>query len=469
MTRRPIILIVEDEKNTREGLERALRRDYQTLAADSAEHALRLLDETPVDALLTDLRLPGMDGLALVKRALARDSQPLCIVLTAYGSIESAVEAMKAGAYEFLTKPVNLDQLELILARGLRTRQLESENRTLRSQLDRQFGLETMTGRSPAMESLFRMIRQVAPSRATVLIQGESGTGKELVAHAIHGLSPRARGPFVAVHCAALPATLLESELFGHEKGAFTGATERRRGRFELAEGGTLLLDEISEIAPALQVKLLRVLEERTFERVGGQQTLETDIRLITATNRDLERLAREDRFRQDLFFRLNVVMLTVPPLRERTGDIPLLVRRFIDEFARDNDKPIREIAPDALDALAAYAWPGNVRELRNVVERMIVLSSASRLTLQDLPPAIRGQPAPSSSAFHAAPAGSLREAHRQMVVAALDACGGSRTRAAARLGISRRTLHRKLHEYGLPLRHPRAALGTPGAPAAPV
>ena len=452
MSRRPTILIVEDEKNTREGLERALRRNYQTLPADSGERALQVLDETPVDIILSDLRLPGMDGLTLIKRALAHNSQPICILLTAYGSIESAVEAMKAGAYDFMTKPVNLDQLDLILRRALRSRRLESENKTLRTQLDNKFGLEAIIGQAPVMEELYKVIQQVAPARATVLIQGESGTGKELVANAIHGLSPRARGPFIAVHCAALPSTLLESELFGHEKGAFTGAVERRRGRFELAEGGTLFLDEISEIDPSTQVKLLRVLEERKFERVGGQETLDTDIRLITATNRDLHQLAQAGKFRQDLFFRLNVVTITVPPLRERVNDIPLLAQRFMGEFARENNKPIDDITSEALNALMAYAWPGNVRELRNALERMIVMAHGAELTVHDLPAIVRpstdGQGTPNLGIKTNA---SLRDANRQMIVTALEAAGGNRTKAARQLGISRRTLHRKLREFELP------------------
>ena len=463
MTRRPTILIVEDEKNTREGLDRALRRNYQTLLADSGERALQALDETPADIILSDLRLPGMDGLTLIKRALAHDSQPICILLTAYGSIESAVEAMKAGAYDFLTKPVNLDQLELVLQRALRSRQLESENKTLRTQLDDKFGLSAIIGQTPVMEELYKVIQQVAPSRATVLIQGESGTGKELVANAIHGLSPRAHGPFIAVHCAALPPTLLESELFGHEKGAFTGAVERRRGRFELAEGGTLFLDEISEIDPSTQVKLLRVLEERKFERVGGQETLDADIRLITATNRDLRQLAQAGKFRQDLFFRLNVVTITAPPLRDRVNDIPLLARRFMGEFARENNKPIDDITSEALNALMAYAWPGNVRELRNAIERMIVMAHGAKLTVHDLPgiirPAVAGQGAPS---LGIKPNASLRDANRQMIVAALEAAGGNRTKAARQLGICRRTLHRKLHEFGLPGARVRNSVAAP-------
>ena len=456
MNRRPTILVVEDEKNTREGLERALRHNYEILLADSAERALQMLEETPADIILSDLRLPGMDGLTLIKRALAHDSQPVCILLTAYGSIESAVEAMKAGAYDFLTKPVNLDQLELILQRALRSRQLESENKTLRTQLDHKFGMEAIIGQTPVMAELYKVIRQVAPARATVLIQGESGTGKELVANAIHGLSPRARGPFIAVHCAALPPTLLESELFGHEKGAFTGAVERRRGRFELAEGGTLFLDEISEIDPSTQVKLLRVLEERKFERVGGQTTLDADIRLITATNRDLHQLAQAGKFRQDLFFRLNVVTITVPPLRDRVEDIPLLARRFMDEFARENNKPIDEITTEALNALTAYTWPGNVRELRNAIERMIVMARGAKLTAHDLPAIIREHPQGGPGGAGKINA-SLRDANRQMIVAALAANHGNRTKAARQLGISRRTLHRKLREFELPARRIRS------------
>jgi DNA-binding NtrC family response regulator len=450
MNPKPTVLIVEDEKNTREGLERVLGGQYQVLLADSGERALKMLDEKTVQVVLSDLRLPGMDGLTLLRRALAHTSQPICILLTAYGTIETAVAAVKAGAYDFLTKPINLDQLELTLQRALRSRQLETDNRSLRAQLDKKYGLEAFIGKTPVMENLFDLIQQVAPSRATVLIQGESGTGKELAAHAIHGLSPRAQGgPFIAVHCAALAPTLLESELFGHEKGAFTGAVERRRGRFELAEGGTLFLDEISEIEPALQVKLLRVLEERTFERVGGQETLEADIRLITATNRDLAQLAQEGKFRQDLFFRLNVVTINLPPLRERVNDIPLLAQAFLKELAAENNKPVDAIAPDVMQVLLAYPWPGNVRELRNVIERMVVLARGKQLTERDLPPNIQAGVAGQALAGGKA-ATSLEEANRRMILAALETQKGNRTRVAAQLGISRRTLLRKLHEFGL-------------------
>lgn len=457
MSDKPVILIVEDEKNTREGLERTLNRKYQVIQADNGERALRVLAEKPVDILLTDLRMPGMDGLTLVRRAIAHESQPVCIVLTAYGSIESAVEAMKAGAYDFLTKPLNLDQLEIMIERALHSRQLENENRSLRTQLDKKFGLEAIIGRTPAMEELFKLIRQVASSRATALIQGESGTGKELVAHAIHNLSPRARGPFIAVHCAALPQSLLESELFGHEKGAFTGAVERRRGRFEMAEGGTLFLDEISEVALAIQVKLLRVLEEWKFERVGGQETLEADIRLVTATNNDLKKLVQEGKIRSDLFYRLDVVTINIPPLRERRDDIPLLARHFLQDFARENNRKTEDISSDALAALISYDWPGNVRELKNVIERMVVLGRGTKLTLRDLPASVREneRSAPQAGGIISAPSipllgGSIREANRRMIMAAVETAGGNRTLAAKKLGISRRTLHRKLHEFGV-------------------
>jgi two-component system response regulator AtoC len=454
--RKPVILVVEDEKNTREGLRHALEDDYQVLLADSGETALRVLAEHGnVEVMITDMRMSGMDGVTLIGRALERDASLICILLTAYGTIETAVEAMKTGAYDFMTKPVNLDQLELVLQRALRSRQLEDENRQLRRQLDKKFGLENIIGQAPCMEEVFNLIRQVAPSRATVLIQGESGTGKELAAHAIHGLSTRSRGPFVAVHCAALPRELLESELFGHEKGAFTGAVERRRGRFELAEGGTLFLDEISEIDPVIQVKLLRVLEERKFERVGGQETLSADIRLVAATNRNLAQMVEENRFRPDLYFRLNVVTITLPPLRDRINDIPLLLRRFMQEFSQENGKNITEITPDAMHAMMGYAWPGNVRELRNAVERMVVLARGNKLTLRDLPPAIRGEVTTVAGAGTAAAhPTSLQEANRQMILAALAANDNNRTKTALQLGISRRTLHRKLREFGISGRH---------------
>ncbi|MGA1193952.1 MAG: sigma-54-dependent transcriptional regulator [Kiritimatiellia bacterium] len=459
MSKKPSVLIVDDEKNAREGLARALQRGYTTLIAENGQRALEILSTHSVDAMLSDVRMPGMDGLVLLQRVLALPQPPVCIMLTAYGSIDMAVEAMRRGAYSFMTKPINLDQLDMTLKQAIRSHAVEQENRSLKQQLNAKFGLENIIGQSPAMQEVFDTIKQVADSRATVLIEGESGTGKELVAHAIHRLSTRSKGPFIAVHCAALSEHLLESELFGHEKGAFTGATERRRGRFELADGGSLFLDEIGEIDAAIQVKILRVLEERRFERVGGQETIETDTRLIAATNRDLRAMMEKGEFREDLFFRLFVVAIRMPPLRERMEDIPLLIDHFLKISARENNREIDVITPDALQALQSYSWPGNVRELRNAIERMVVLSRNRRITLRDLPPEIREpQPRPAaggggstSSVRPVAGASlSMEDAERNAITQALQACNGNRTRAAKQLGISRRTLHRKLNEYGL-------------------
>jgi two-component system, NtrC family, response regulator AtoC len=442
---KPVILIVDDEKNIREGLARALRRHYEVLTAESGAAALKLISSRTVDVMLSDLRMPGMDGMTLMQRALAGSPQLICILLTAYGNIETAVEAMRRGATDFLTKPVNLDQLELVLKRVLRSRKAEMENRQLREQLDSKFGLENIIGNSPQMQEVFDTVRLVASSRATVLVQGESGTGKELIAKAIHQLSSRKNGAFVPVHCAALSPTLLESELFGHEKGAFTGAAERHRGRFELADGGSLFLDEIGEVDASVQVKILRALEERCFERVGGQETVEVDTRLIAATNRDLKQMVEEGTFREDLFYRLYVVVIHLPPLRERQGDIPLLLRYFLDFFNRENGRSVDGFSPDALDLLTRYTWPGNVREVRNAVEQMVVLSRSDRIGVRDLPRQIRD----GASERSAPSGGTLDEIEKQAILDALKASGGNRTRAAEALGISRRTLHRKIAEYG--------------------
>jgi len=444
---KPTILIVDDEKNIREGLARALRRSYEVLIAESGATALDLLSEKPVDVMLSDLRMPGMDGMTLMQRALAVSPQLICILLTAYGNIETAVEAMRHGATDFLTKPVNLEQLEMVLQRVLRSRRAETENVQLREQLDSKFGLENIIGNSPEMQGIFDTVRQVAASRATVLIQGESGTGKELIAKAIHRLSPRKNGPFVPVHCAALSSTLLESELFGHEKGSFTGASERRKGRFELADGGSLFLDEIGEIDASVQVKILRALEERRFERVGGQEPIDVDTRLIAATNRDLKKMVADGTFREDLYYRLYVVVIQLPALRERRSDILLLLKHFLDFFNQENGRSIDGFSSDALDLLTAYRWPGNVRELRNVVEQMVVLSRSQRIGVRDLPVQIRE--AGGSSGGVSVGGGTLEAQEKQAILRALKESGGNRTRAAETLGISRRTLHRKIAEYG--------------------
>src|SRR4026208_166490 len=383
----PTILIVDDEKHTRDGLRRLLEDEYDTYVAEDIRGAMDVLEREQIDLLITDLRLGGDDGMVLIERALKLPHPPICIMMTAYGSVDTAVEAMKRGAYDFVTKPLNLDKVEMLIARALQSRRMEQENRTLRQQVDERYGLENIIGDSPALREVLDTIRQVAPSSANVLIEGESGTGKELAAHAIHNLSRRNKAKFVVVHCAALSPQLLESELFGHERGAFTGAHERRIGRFEQASGGTLFLDEIGEIDPSTQVKLLRVMsEERAFERVGGNQTLRADVRLIAATNKNLEKLVAEGKFRDDLYFRLNVVRIVMPPLRERKEDIPILVRGFLRHFCKENQKPLLDLAPDAMDALLTYDWPGNIRELRTAIEHGVVIATGKQITLRDLP-----------------------------------------------------------------------------------
>ena len=453
---KPNVLIVDDEKHTREGLRRALEEDYIITIAEDGTSAMRLLEGENFDVVLTDLRMPGFDGLQLVQRAQSLARPPVCVVMTAYGTVENAVEAMRRGAHDYLTKPMDLDRLELVLARALKSRRLEAENATLRQQLDKRYGMENIIGQSAPMVEVLDTIRQVAPSRATVLIQGESGTGKELVARAVHQLSPRRNGPFMAVHCAALSQNLLESELFGHEKGAFTGALERRTGRFEEADGGTIFLDEIGEIDPSVQVKILRVLGERQFERVGGNKTLSVDVRLVAATNRNLEELVKAGKFRDDLFYRLQVVTVTLPPLRQRAGDIVLLANAFLREYTRENNKAISEITPEAMNALQLYPWPGNVRELRTAIERAVVLARGDKIGLRDLPPAVSAVTASAHEQGVVAPEQlaksglTLEEVERLMIINALKSTHGNRSESARRLGLSRRTLHRKLHDYKL-------------------
>jgi DNA-binding NtrC family response regulator len=448
MKKKTLILIVDDEKSARDGLTLALKKDYLVFVAENASTALEILEREPVDVLLTDVRMPGMDGISLMKKALERNAHLICVVLTAYGDVETAVNAMKQGAVDFMAKPINLEQLELLLQRVLKTRRIELENEQLRARLNDQYGLENMIGRSAPMKEVFEIIRQVASSRATVLIQGESGTGKELVAKAIHQLSPRKKGPFVAVHCAALSQNLLESELFGHEKGAFTGAMERRIGRFEKADGGSLFLDEISEIDLAVQVKLLRALEERQVERVGGDTPVHFDTRLIAATNKDLQQEVEKGTFREDLFYRLNVVVIHLPPLRERQADIPLLLSHYLAFFNEENGKQIEGYTPEAVEMLSRYNWPGNIRELRNVVERMVVLARGKLLETSDLPANIREKSAEVTLDLDADL--TVDEMERQLIIHALEKTNGNRTKAAEQLGISRRPLHRKINEYGI-------------------
>ena len=455
MNLQPTILIVDDEKHTRDGLRTLLENDYDVYVAPDIAGAIGVMDREQIDVLLTDLRLGTEDGMTLIDRALKMSRPPACIMMTAYGSVDVAVEAMKRGAYDFVTKPLNLDKVELLIARAVQGRKLEQENRALREQVDERYGLENIWGDSGALHEVLETIRQVAPSSANVLIEGESGTGKELAAHAIHNLSRRNKATFVAVHCAALSPQLLESELFGHEKGAFTGAFERRIGRFEQANRGTIFLDEVAEIDPSTQVKLLRVMsEDRAFERVGGNQTLHADVRIIAATNKNLEQLVREGRFRDDLYFRLNVVRITMPPLRERKEDIPILVRGFLRHFCKINEKPLVDLTPDAMDALLAYDWPGNVRELRTAIEHGVVMATADKIALRHLPRAVRQAARAklpggvSAQAFEQSTSPlDLHETERKLIAQALAATNGNVTAAAKKLGISRRTLHRKINE----------------------
>ncbi len=452
---KPTVLIVDDEKPTREGLRAALEDRYDVYLAEDGEGAVRLLEGDAFDVLLTDLRMPGVSGLDLIKRAKSLSKPPICILMTAYGSEEMAVDAMRQGADDYIAKGrLQIDELEMRIARALRANKLESENRELRSQIDTKFGLENIIGQSPVMQEIFEIVQQVAPARASVLVLGESGTGKELIAKAIHNLSPRAKQPMVTVHCAALSPTLLESELFGHEKGAFTGAHERRIGRFEQANGGTLFLDEVGEIDPAIQGKLLRFLGERTFERVGSNQSISADVRLIAATNLNLEEAVAEGDFREDLFFRLRVVEMHLPPLRDRGTDIILLAKEFLTEFAKENAKAIAELHLDAVEALLNHPWPGNVRELRTAIEHAVVLCRSDVIGLRDLPPSVRGE---SSGASHPEANDVLgkknltvEDAEKALIIRALKESKGNRTKAANKIGMSRRTLHRKLHTYNL-------------------
>ncbi len=443
----PSVLIVDDEKHTREGLQQALQEHYDVSVAASADEAFNLMEAQEFEVILTDLRMPGKSGLKVIDKALTLVNKPAVLMMTAYGNIESAVEAMKRGAVDFLTKPVQIERLEILIQRALKTKTLEVEVKQLHERLDNKFNIEGIVGHSTKLVEVIARMKLVAPSKATILIEGETGTGKELIAQAIHQASPRARAPFVPVHCAALPAALLESELFGHERGSFTGATERREGRFESADGGTIFLDEIGEIGPEIQVKLLRFIETKSFERIGSTKTITVDVRLVAATNRNLEQMVKEGKFREDLFFRLNVVRITMPPLRERTDDIPVLLEHFIKMYAAENAYEPVLIESGAMQHLQRYPWPGNIRELRNFSENAVVLRRGGKITEFDLEPKFRGEVAPPPSLQTPSPANPYSvEAHAKILLReALMKARGNRTKAAQLLGISRRTLHRKL------------------------
>ncbi len=383
-----LILIVDDEKNTREGLAATLEDNYETITASSADEAFLLMEAENFDVVLTDLRMAGKSGLSVIDKALALPSKPICIMMTAFGNVETAVEAMKRGAYDFLTKPLNVEKLELVIQRALKSRATAAENKAMSSRLDQKFSFSKLVGNSEALKATISKAQKVALAKTTVLLLGETGTGKELFAQLIHQNSPRAKKPFVPVHCAAIAPTLLESEIFGHEKGAFTGANERRIGRFEAANGGTLFLDEIGEIDLATQVKLLRFLETRCIERLGTQKQIQLDVRLVCATNRDLAAMVKAGTFREDLYYRLSVVALILPSLRERAGDVPVLVEHYLQHFAKENALPNVRISKKAMEILAAYKWPGNIRELRNFCENLVVMHEGnSEISEYDLAP----------------------------------------------------------------------------------
>jgi two-component system, NtrC family, response regulator AtoC len=448
------VLVVDDDENVRSGIYWALTSDYRVLQASSREEASVLINDEDVEVVVSDLHLPPhtddlVEGLALIDLARAQDPPLQVVVITGSDSKRAALEAVKRGAYGFFEKPLDSAELLHIVSQAARLRQLEIENRRLRDELPRPTGFAHLLGTSHALERMLKQARSVAATTATVLLTGENGTGKEMVARAIHQESPRASGPFVAVSCAALPETLIESELFGHERGAFTSALQSRKGRFELANGGTLFLDEIGELTAAVQVKLLRVLQERQFERVGGTKTLGVDIRLIAASNRDLENEVKLGRFRQDLFFRLNVVPLALPPLRDRPEDIPLLAAHFALKSAEKHGQPTPELQPELIEVLQEYEWPGNVRELENLIERLVVLSSGPSLGIEFVPEkmlrALPGTNATDESTLE----GAVATLKRKMIVNALQS-EGNKVAAAKKLGISRSYLHRLINEFDI-------------------
>ena len=449
------LLVVDDEPGQRTMLRAVLTAEgYRVAEAEDGDAALAHVEAHFYDLILMDVRMAQLDGMAALKAIKARSPGIPVVLMTAYGTVRDAVEAMKAGAYDYLTKPLDVDELKLTVTRGLRHAALEEENARLRALVGCDVDVSAIIGTSEPMRRVFEAIALVAPTEATVLIQGESGTGKELVAQAIHANSPRRTGPLITVNCAALPETLLESELFGHERGAFTGATERRLGRFELAHHGTIFLDEIGELTPAAQTKLLRVLQSQEFERVGGTHTLKVDVRVIAATNKDLEAVVRAGHFREDLRYRLQVFPLTVPPLRERRDDIPLLAEHFLKSYAERHRRRLRGLTPRALDLLMRYDWPGNVRELEHAIERAVILARGEHLTPDELPPNTRaasGDLEDRTLQEPSVPMGlTLKEVERELIRKTLERTGGNRTRAAGVLGISRATLHNKLKEYDL-------------------
>jgi two-component system NtrC family response regulator/two-component system response regulator HydG len=455
MSKQGRIVVIDDEVNAATALETLLREDgYEVARAGDGRSGLALLEQMDADVVLTDLRMPGMDGIELLARIKEIRPQTMVLLMTAYGTVKTAVRAMKMGAEDYLGKPIDVDELEIVLKRVLEKKRLLEETAVLRDRLADKYDFDNLVGQSPEILSVFKTVRQVAPTSSSVLLLGESGTGKELFAQALHENSPRRGKPFIKVACAALPETLLESELFGHEKGSFTGATYARSGRFEMADGGTLFLDEIGDISPTVQVKLLRFLEEHEFERVGGNRTFKVDVRVVAATHRDLRKKIEDGSFREDLYYRLNVIEINIPALRERTGDIPLLAHHFLHEYAAANKKDIRDFSDEVLALLLRHPWPGNVRELQNAMERAVVLATDLILTPAQFPTLRRAEmaaladPAAERKPGPAIPGSTLAQIEREAILRTLEAVDGSTSRAADLLQISARKIQYKLKEY---------------------
>jgi DNA-binding NtrC family response regulator len=441
------IMIVDDEKNTREGLKWVLESTgAEIILAQDGEQALVRLGSQPVDVVLSDLKMPRVDGMELLDHVREEFPETDFVILTGHGTVETAVHAMKKGAFDYLIKPVNIEELQLLIERIFEQKALKQENERLRREVDDRYGFDSIIGRSMPMEGVFEKVRQVAPTRASVLIQGETGTGKEVIAKAVHFNSPRRRKPFIAVNCGALSQTLLESELFGHEKGAFTGAVKLKPGRFELAHGGTIFLDEIGETTPELQVRMLRVLQEQEFERVGGTKPVKVDVRVIAATNRDLKKEVEAGRFREDLYYRLNVIRLDLPPLRDRTDDIPLLVNHFLKHFCKEHGREL-EVSQKAMSLLLNHQWPGNVRQLRTVIESAVILSTGKEILPKNLPEELRNDAQPANS-IRLRVGMTVSDAERELIRATLAELQGNKAKAARLLGLGRKTLYRKLEEY---------------------
>jgi two-component system response regulator HydG len=446
------ILVADDESSHRQMIEAVLAAEgYEVTQAEDGQAAISAVADRFYDLVIMDVRMPNVDGIQALQKIKQISPDIPVILMTAYASVGSAVEGLKADAYDYLIKPLDIEELKILVAKALRHHQLEQENIYLKERLNDRFDFSNIIGRSPSMIRLFETVALVAPSEATVLIVGQSGTGKELIANAIHQNSPRKNQPFIKVNCAALPETLLESELFGHEKGSFTGAIARKQGRFQLAHKSSIFLDEIAEMAPATQAKILRVLQEREFEPVGSAQTMKVDTRVITATNKNLEEEIREGRFREDLYYRLNVVTVDVPPLHQRREDIPLLADFFLKQYADKNRRLIKGFTPRATDLLMRYDWPGNVRELENVIERAVIMARGEMITPLEFPNDLQNLDGElKESRIDLTPGRSLKEVEKVMILRTLEEAGGNRTHAARILGISRRTLQLKLKEYGI-------------------